>query len=613
MPATSQTQVGDTGVNDLPTSGVAILSPSQVIDSLEKAVENAKISGDLESYESFVGDVVDEDIKYQIRLCPALAQKHKERAPTPNVASDASNITAVVQTITRSDPFLPPFNSLHVGEMRDILEDDSVEGYNVLLNKFALLKGHFLLVIRRAQPLQHIQFFPGQAPIERLVKAATVENEARRFAVPQLPFAAHIKRLDKNVLYAAEIPVDGSSTVENSEGVREAVDRLSAELAMPIMAILDEMQILDLAARVSRFISRRLRYANSHWLFHAVGTDNQQRKLENELQYDIQIPHSLYWIEILRSTGGVPRAITGLWAIVRNVGADESSVVQGREYAVTAVAIPSDGSRIASGSRERKLDCGMRILVSGCSSRFEDTWIGQAIAFSPDNSRLVPGSTNRTLRLWDPDNGRLLEGPLVGHGGWVTAVVFSPDGARVVSGSWGGKVGIWDAYIGKLLRGSLECYKTSVMMVAFSPDGSRVFSVSLSKTIHIWDAYTIEPLGELLCGHDYWVSDVAFSPDNLRMASGSTDSTIRIRDAATIQPLGGPLLGHQSSLCAVAISSDGSRTVSGSKVTTIGRPVGQPLLGHTGEVIAVAFSPEGSRIVSGSGGCDYSNMECREW
>ncbi|CCA70920.1 hypothetical protein PIIN_04856 [Serendipita indica DSM 11827] len=150
MPATSQTQVGDTGVNDLPTSGVAILSPSQVIDSLEKAVENAKISGDLESYESFVGDVVDEDIKYQIRLCPALAQKHKERAPTPNVASDASNITAVVQTITRSDPFLPPFNSLHVGEMRDILEDDSVEGYNVLLNKFALLKGHFLLVIRRA-------------------------------------------------------------------------------------------------------------------------------------------------------------------------------------------------------------------------------------------------------------------------------------------------------------------------------------------------------------------------------------------------------------------------------------------------------------------------------
>ncbi|CCA69052.1 hypothetical protein PIIN_02911 [Serendipita indica DSM 11827] len=283
MSAASQTQGGDTSINDMSTSGVSVLSPSQVIDSLEKAVENAKIRGDLKSYESFVEDVVDAGIKYQIRLCPALAQKHKERAPTPNIAPDASNITAVVQTITQTDPFLPPFNSLHIGEMRDVLEEDSVEGYNVLLNKFALVKGHFLLVTKEyesqahpltpsqlvqtyllllaahtrnrpffaffncgilsgaSQPHKHIQFFPGQAPIERLAKAAKVENEARPFALPQLPFAAHIKRLDKNVLSAAEALVDGSSTAESSDEAREAVDRLSAELAMSFMAILDEM------------------------------------------------------------------------------------------------------------------------------------------------------------------------------------------------------------------------------------------------------------------------------------------------------------------------------------------------------------------------------------
>ncbi|CAG7854329.1 SubName: Full=Uncharacterized protein {ECO:0000313/EMBL:CCA77216.1} [Serendipita indica DSM 11827] len=206
MPAAS------TSMNDLSRSGVSVLSPSQVVDSLENAVENAKISGDLKSYESFVEDVVDADIKYQIRLCPALAQKHQERAPTPNIAPDASKVTAVVQTITQTDPFLPPFNSLHIGEMRDVLEGDSVEGYNVLLNKFVLAKGHSLLV-----------------------------TKARPFAFPQLPFAAHIKRLDKNVRSAAaDVFVDGSSTEENSEEAREAVDRLSAELAMSFMAILDE-------------------------------------------------------------------------------------------------------------------------------------------------------------------------------------------------------------------------------------------------------------------------------------------------------------------------------------------------------------------------------------
>ncbi|CCA77153.1 hypothetical protein PIIN_11136 [Serendipita indica DSM 11827] len=64
----------------------------------------------------------------------------------------------------------------------------------------------------------------------------------RPFAFPQLPFAAHIKRLDKNIRSAAaDVFVDGSSTEENSEEAREEVDRLSAELAMSFMAILDEM------------------------------------------------------------------------------------------------------------------------------------------------------------------------------------------------------------------------------------------------------------------------------------------------------------------------------------------------------------------------------------
>ncbi|CAG7846380.1 SubName: Full=Uncharacterized protein {ECO:0000313/EMBL:CCA69052.1} [Serendipita indica DSM 11827] len=286
MSAASQTQGGDTSINDMSTSGVSVLSPSQVIDSLEKAVENAKIRGDLKSYESFVEDVVDAGIKYQIRLCPALAQKHKERAPTPNIAPDASNITAVVQTITQTDPFLPPFNSLHIGEMRDVLEEDSVEGYNVLLNKFALVKGHFLLVTKEyesqahpltpsqlvqtyllllaahtrnrpffaffncgilsgaSQPHKHIQFFPGQAPIERLAKAAKVENEGMSLA-HLLFLNSHSRRISSDwtrMSFLLLKPfVDGSSTAESSDEAREAVDRLSAELAMSFMAILDEM------------------------------------------------------------------------------------------------------------------------------------------------------------------------------------------------------------------------------------------------------------------------------------------------------------------------------------------------------------------------------------
>lgn len=60
------------------------------------------------------------------------------------------------QTITWVDPFLPPFNSLHVGQMRGILEQDRVEGYNVLLNNFALVGGHFLLVTKEYELQAHL-------------------------------------------------------------------------------------------------------------------------------------------------------------------------------------------------------------------------------------------------------------------------------------------------------------------------------------------------------------------------------------------------------------------------------------------------------------------------
>jgi WD40 repeat protein len=40
---------------------------------------------------------------------------------------------------------------------------------------------------------------------------------------------------------------------------------------------------------------------------------------------------------------------------------------------------------------------------------------------------------------------------LVGHTTWVYAVAYSPDGSRIVSGSYDNTLKIWDANSGKLL------------------------------------------------------------------------------------------------------------------------------------------------------------------
>ena len=57
------------------------------------------------------------------------------------------------------------------------------------------------------------------------------------------------------------------------------------------------------------------------------------------------------------------------------------------------------------------------------------------MAFSADGTRIVSGSYDKTLRLWDAKSGQPIGEPLRGHEGWVSSVALSADGARIVSGS----------------------------------------------------------------------------------------------------------------------------------------------------------------------------------
>ena len=56
-------------------------------------------------------------------------------------------------------------------------------------------------------------------------------------------------------------------------------------------------------------------------------------------------------------------------------------------------------------------------------------------AFSPDGTRIISGSRDGTIQLWDAALGTALGEPLKGHFDWVTSVAFSPKGTHVISGS----------------------------------------------------------------------------------------------------------------------------------------------------------------------------------
>ena len=118
---------------------------------------------------------------------------------------------------------------------------------------------------------------------------------------------------------------------------------------------------------------------------------------------------------------------------------------------------------------------------------------------------------------------------ITGHAWEVTSVSFSPDGARIVSGSDDSTVRVWDASTGALLH-TLQGHTRDVMSVSFSPDGKRIVSGSYDKTMRVWDA---NPTSDKQClvtlkGHRSSVNSVSFSPYGARLVSGSNDKTVRV-------------------------------------------------------------------------------------
>ncbi|KAH6648991.1 WD40-repeat-containing domain protein [Truncatella angustata] len=277
-------------------------------------------------------------------------------------------------------------------------------------------------------------------------------------------------------------------------------------------------------------------------------------------------------------------------------------VCEGHSSAVKSVAFSQDGSRIVSGSFDKTIriwdtNSGKEVhKLEGHSNAVT------SVAFSHDGSRIVSGSSDETVRIWDAKSGKQAR-KLEGHSNWVNSVAFSQDGSRIVSGSFDKTVRIWDSRSGKEAR-KLEGHSSSVNSVAFSQDGSRIVSGSFDKTVRIWDAKSGKEVRKLE-GHSDWVNSVAFSHDGSYIVSGSSDKTVRIWDAKSGKEAR-KLEGHSSSVNSVAFSQDGSRIVSGSFDKTVriwdsrsGKQA-RKLEGHSNWVNSVAFSQDGSRIVSGS-------------
>jgi WD40 repeat protein len=76
------------------------------------------------------------------------------------------------------------------------------------------------------------------------------------------------------------------------------------------------------------------------------------------------------------------------------------------------------------------------------------------VVLTPDGRRIVSGSWDNSLRVWDMESAQTLRA-LQGHTTGVNAVVLTPDDRYIVSGSSDNTLRVWDLKDGKELSLSL--------------------------------------------------------------------------------------------------------------------------------------------------------------
>ncbi|KAE9387092.1 WD40 repeat-like protein [Gymnopus androsaceus JB14] len=108
---------------------------------------------------------------------------------------------------------------------------------------------------------------------------------------------------------------------------------------------------------------------------------------------------------------------------------------------------------------------------------------------------------NHIMRIWDTNTGAQIGDPLHGHDDTVFSVAFASDGTRIVSGSSDKTVRIWDANTGAQIGDPLHGHDDTVFSMVCSPNGTRIPSGSEDNIVRIWDTTT----GIQLQGHDHLV------------------------------------------------------------------------------------------------------------
>jgi WD40 repeat protein len=108
------------------------------------------------------------------------------------------------------------------------------------------------------------------------------------------------------------------------------------------------------------------------------------------------------------------------------------------------------------------------------------------LSYRADGKMIAVGLQSGAIHLVNPADGKILRSVQPGHTSVVTSLAFHPSGTVLASASKDRSVKLWNPENGQPLI-SLDGHAAWVQGVAFLEKGTRLASASADHTVRIWD------------------------------------------------------------------------------------------------------------------------------
>lgn len=193
-----------------------------------------------------------------------------------------------------------------------------------------------------------------------------------------------------------------------------------------------------------------------------------------------------------RSSDGQTIAIsssTGIWFYSADNLHNEQFYIPSDSAPVSSVALSDDSQYVVEGRWDNRVYVWSLADLSQSANvlRGHRGFVND-VAISPASSMVASASSDKTVRLWNIETGKLIQ-TLEGHQHSVTAIDFSPNGQLVASGSRDHTVKLWNTDTGELVQ-QFDDVDKAVVDVRIADDGIALIALYENQQRYIYDIVT---------------------------------------------------------------------------------------------------------------------------